>query len=104
MFAQLLAGFPFDDVAFALSQISAQEGIIIRVAQKAYSLTVAAVSGSQSIFFCNGAHFTFHHAAHRESQLAELRRRYLAEKIRLVFHGVFRRGQNFVPSIWSVVA
>ena len=86
--AEDAAGFELDNLPLTLTEIAAQEVIIVYLAEKTNALRVLAVGAGQMGSMGNVAHLAFHHAANGEHQFADLSVRELREEVGLVLYRV----------------
>ena len=99
MFAEFAAGFDLDDRAWSLAEMAADEVVVVDVAEKAYTLTVAAACIREVCFEGYAAHFAFWKIADREHRVAELAVGYRGQKIGLIFYRIDGRSE-ICQTIW----
>ena len=93
--ANLASGFNFNDVALALTQMAADEVVIVNFPQKANALAVLAKSVRHICLHSNSANLSLGHTADGEHQMLELLVGYLRKKVGLVLNRVDCRSQIF---------
>ena len=92
--AEDATGFELDNLPFALTEIAAQEVVVVYLAEKTDALRVLAVGAGQMGSMSNVAHLAFHHAANGEHQFADLSVGELREEVGLVLYRVLGSRQK----------
>ena len=93
MRTQFLTSLQFDNHPFLFSQKAADKIIVVYLPEKTDTLTIFPSGTRQSGFIGNLTHFLFHQTSNGKHEFGNLQVINLCEKVRLVFHRVFRCAQ-----------
>ena len=98
MRADDLSRLDVDDASLLLSHKSAQEIVVVYLAQEADALAVLPAGRGQSGLYRDVPHLLLHQVSYGEERVLQLVIRELGEEVRLVLHGVLGRTQENGPS------